>query len=431
MYPGLSLDQAPPILVPFRFFLTAPVFGILASLFAFYYGSDLLGSRWLPSMLALTHLFTLGVLSMVMIGALFQMLPVVAGSAIAFESRVSIVVYLLLTTGTSLLTFGFYQRSSLLIFIASIAIGFSLILFIVAATHALWRAPRRHDSVRGMQFAIIGGLSTTVVLGLILALGHAWDDIPLWREQLTPLHILWGTLGWISLLVGVIAYQVVPMFQMTPEYPSVLRRYWAGSLFGLLIVASLVIFSSPSLLLITHTLLALLLVVFAVITLRLQRLRKRRLPDVTLNFWRMGMVALIAAVGVYQFNSVWPQPRFELLIGTLFTLGFTLSVINGMLYKIVPFLVWLHLQNHLLATMQLGKIRIPNMKEIIPSNLLKRQFWVHLSALGLLILAVIVGDPLFRPAWGLFVISFSLLGYNLLFAYRCYRRELKRISELA
>ena len=431
MYPGLSLDQAPPILVPFRFFLTAPVFGILASLFAFYLGSDLLTSRWLPSMLALTHLFTLGVLSMVMLGALFQMLPVVAGAAVVFESLVSVIVYLLMTTGTLFLAFGFYHSSSISIFIASMALGCSLTLFIIASAHALWRAPRSHDSVRGMQLAIIGGLSITVMLGLILALGHSSDAVLLWREQLTPLHILWGTLGWISLLVGVIAYQVVPMFQMTPEYPSVLRRYWAGSLSGLLILASLATFTIPSLLEITHTLLAFLLVIFAVITLRLQKQRKRRLSDVTLNFWRLGMAALISTVGVYLSHSIWPIPQVEILIGALFTLGFTLSVINGMLYKIVPFLVWLHLQNHLLATMQLGKIRIPNMKEIIPNHLFKRQFWVHLSALGLLILAVIVGDPLFRPAWGLFVISFSLLGYNLLFAYRCYRRVLKRISELA
>ena len=28
---GLSLDQAPPIHVPFRFFLTAPIFGMIAA----------------------------------------------------------------------------------------------------------------------------------------------------------------------------------------------------------------------------------------------------------------------------------------------------------------------------------------------------------------------------------------------------------------
>jgi uncharacterized protein involved in response to NO len=28
---GLSLDQAPPISVPFRFFLTAPIFGVVIS----------------------------------------------------------------------------------------------------------------------------------------------------------------------------------------------------------------------------------------------------------------------------------------------------------------------------------------------------------------------------------------------------------------
>ena len=79
---GLSLEQAPPIGVPFRFFLTAPLFTLAAGLLLAWQGEDLMASRWTPGALTGAHLIALGFLSQVMCGALFQMLPVLAGSRV-------------------------------------------------------------------------------------------------------------------------------------------------------------------------------------------------------------------------------------------------------------------------------------------------------------------------------------------------------------
>src|SRR3989338_5515889 len=69
MYGKLSIQQAPPLSVPARFFLTAPVFGMVAALILLFTGKDLLSSRWTPGMLAVTHCLTLGFFTSVMIGA--------------------------------------------------------------------------------------------------------------------------------------------------------------------------------------------------------------------------------------------------------------------------------------------------------------------------------------------------------------------------
>ena len=48
-------------------------------------------------------------------------------------------------------------------------------------------------------------------------------------------------------------------------------------------------------------------------------------------------------------GSLYPQfgaaPNQALMLGILMVHGMALSLINGMLYKIVPFLSWFHLQN--------------------------------------------------------------------------------------
>ena len=56
----LSYEQAPPLHLPLRFFLTAPLFGILAGVLLMGQGSTVLASRWTGAALAATHCLTAG-----------------------------------------------------------------------------------------------------------------------------------------------------------------------------------------------------------------------------------------------------------------------------------------------------------------------------------------------------------------------------------
>ena len=130
------------------------------------------------------------------------------------------------------------------------------------------------------------------------------------------------------------------------------------------------------------------MLLFAVATLRLQWQRRRKLPDITLDYWRFGMVGLIAGVVVWfiaQLSPAWAaSDAYPLLLGVLFIGGFAVSVVSGMLYKIVPFLAWFHLQ----AQRQARAGSIPTMKEMIAERWLRNQFRLHLASCALLIGAV-------------------------------------------
>ena len=81
----LAFENAPPLTAPLRFFLTAPLFGLLAGLLIAVEGADIFASRWMPGALAATHLMTVGFMLQVMLGALIQILPVVAGAKVVAE----------------------------------------------------------------------------------------------------------------------------------------------------------------------------------------------------------------------------------------------------------------------------------------------------------------------------------------------------------
>lgn len=430
MNAGLSLEQAPPLSVPLRFFLSAPLFGLAAAGLLLWLGPGVLASRWSVGALALTHLLVLGVLTMVMCGALLQMLPVLAGVRVARPRMIGGLCHGLLVLGTLSLAAGFLGAGQGGFRVAVVLLGLGLGGFLAVTGFGLARAPHLQDSVRGMRWALLG-LALTAGLGLSLGLGHSGLGLPLLRWPLTDLHLAWGLLGWIATLVAVVAWQLVPMFQMTPPYPPRLRRWLAAGMFALLGWHSLAVLRGWPLAQLPALLLAAALAAFALITLRLLAQRRRKVGDTSLAFWRLGMAALLLAAAIGAASRLAPPAvaaRLALAATLLFLLGFALSVVNGMLYKIVPFLVWLHLQQRLATrTEARHRIVLPNMKSILPEPRSRQQFYLHLAALAVLLAGVPL-PALLRPAAALWLVDFALLELNLLSATRRYRVECRRID---
>ena len=418
---ALSVDQAPPILVPFRFFLTAPLFGTFAALLLLFLGPAAWASRWSAGILAATHLMALGFLTMVMMGALLQMLPVVAGAPVARAHQVSALVHPMLVMGTLALAWDFLSGGTRVMAAALALLGSAFIVFIAAITASLLRARAAAATVRGMRLSV-AALPLTVVLGMSLAVIRTWH-VALPFATLVTLHLAWGLGGWVGLLVIGVGIQVVPMFQTTPPYPRIVAENLTPMIFSALLGWSLLRVlaghAAPDSAGAFIFLAALGYALYAVITLALQRRKRRRIPDITVRFWRTGMVSLLACA-LCGLSVLWPGGRspmpIQLTWGILAIVGFGVSVVSGMLYKIVPFLVWLHL-----SARPDGRGRLSNMKQIISVRHANIQFWLHLASILLLCGAALAPGWLARPAAAVFACSNLLLGLNLAGAWRLYR----------
>jgi hypothetical protein len=168
----LSLEQAPPISAPLRFFVTAPMFAVLAGCLMLWSGPALFESRWTPAALAVTHLMTLGFMLQCMLGALQQLLPVVAGANFRHPLLLASVVHITLSVGTLFLVAAFLLQQPALFSVAAVFLVIALFVFILAASHALWGASGTSPVIRGLRLAL-SGLAVTVSLGLLLALSLA------------------------------------------------------------------------------------------------------------------------------------------------------------------------------------------------------------------------------------------------------------------
>ncbi len=421
---ALSLEQTPPLSVPLRFFLTAPLFVMAAAAVLLWYGPVVLSSRWMPALLAVTHFLTLGFLAMTMVGAVQQLLPILMASPVPRPRLISTMTHLLLTIGTLSLGTGMLTGQTSLFVLAMVLLGLGLLIFVVIVGYCLIRARSSHASVAAMALAI-AGLAVTAGIGLVLAGGYGLTSFQLPR-YLTDLHLIWGILGWVGLLVIGIAYQVVPMFQLTSNYPAAVMRWLPRWLFTALVLWSVALLLPQScywLVLVGGMALGAGYVSFAVITLLLQQRRRRRVSDVSVNFWRLALVSLLLAMLLWGADGLSLWHHTQLLLGVLLILGFAMSVVSGMLYKIVPFLVWLHLNNHMQATRRWGE-KIPNMKQILPQQRSRWQFWLQLASLFLM-LAAVLWPVLTRPAAACLLLAFVLLWWNLLEGVRVYLRYVR------
>ncbi len=425
----LSFDQAPPFAAPVRFFVSAPLFAILAGLLMLWSGPDLFSSRWTPAALALTHLITAGFMLQVMLGAMFQLLPVVAGANISRPLLIATVVHAAIALGALFLAAAFLSHQPLAFRLAVISLGSGLALFAGAAGHALYGVASRNPTIVGLKLSLIG-LSVTVGIGALLAIAlDASLALPL--LQLTSIHLGWGFVGWGVVLLAAVAFVVVPMFQMTPPYPPGAARHFCWSVLVLLSlwsVAELADWRWPVALL--SSVLVLAAAAFAAVTLHVQRRSKRARFDATQHYWRVAMLCALAACLLWFFASLLPtlaeRQEWPLLCGVLVLSGGFMSVMIGMLYKIVPFLVWLHLQN-----LGGGRVMAPNMNKVIAGEQIDRQMRAHFVSLAVLLAAVAWPEWFTYPAGIALVVANSWLLRNLLAAVTFYQQHRSTIQGLA
>ena len=364
-FSGLSTDQAPPISAPLRFFLTAPIFGVLAGILILFSDSSTLMSRYSLDSIVITHVMTIGFFAFVMLGAITQMLPVLAGAKIPkveFATRHS---HELLVLGLIMMILGFYQESQIYNLVALISLGSGFGILLVSILIAIKGVENITATVRAITTSVIFAISI-VIMGMILLYSYIVGDITVFHHNLANIHSVLAIFGFAGVLIIGVAFQVLPMFYVAPHFKRFCKTYvvWLITS-GLLVWAVLNSFDN-SFTLVGKFWIALFFWAFATTVWRKLSLRKRPISDVTVWYWRAASIYMTLGTFLWIFDEFF-KDEYIVMVAILIGGGFILSIMVGMLYKIVPFLVWFHLNAK-------GYMSIPTINEMINKNVAKVQF---------------------------------------------------------
>jgi hypothetical protein len=371
---GLSLDQAPPVSVPFRFFLSAPIFGVFISLIFFFFPFDEISNQYSHKAIGVVHLFTLGILSMIIFGAMQQMMPVLAGAVIKRPKLFANIVHSSLVLGTFFMSFSFILEIKFFLDIGVFFLAISFLTFFGLAIKLLFTVKYLTSTVKAMRLFSLAGL-VTLMLGLFLAFSHISSNITPLHLSFVNMHILFGLFGFTLLLIMGVSFQVIPMFYVALSFPKHIQHTVPIILFLSLLIASVVLYFEANFLLL-KVLFVTITVLFSYYGLKSLNNRRRPVFDVTLWYWKFSLSMLFLSQIIWLFDIF----ETNYILAIVFAFGFLYSLLQGMVYKIIPFLAWFHLNSK-------GYFKLPTIREFIDEKYIKINFFIHLSSILFFVLS--------------------------------------------
>lgn len=414
-FDGLSVDQAPPISAPLRFFLTAPIFGVLAGVLIFLSDAQTLSSRFSSDSIAITHAITIGFLSFVMLGALTQMLPVLAGVKIAKVDTIAKIAHFFLLFGTLFMIFGLEYDFSKLILSASLFLGVGFLTMIISMLAGLKTVTNITPSVKAMITSLLFAL-IIVLLGVHLLASHGTGKYSDLHVMLANVHSVWAVFGFAGILIIGVAFHILPMFYVAPRFKKFCKQkvVWLISAGLFLWLALNLYFESYSV--VAKIWVALFFWAFATTVYLKLNARRRPISDVTVWYWRSAAIFMTFGAFAWAINDFY-DGKYIVIVSILIGGGFIFSIMSGMLYKIVPFLVWFHLNAK-------GYMSIPTMNDMIDKRLAKTQFILFITSLVGFIISFFI--PYLLPIFAItFIASMIILEYNIVIPVLIYAKIIK------
>lgn len=415
--------------------------GLVALLFAVGWivarPAILAGYHYNQYVIAATHLVVLGFACTVVMGAMYQLVPVALETRLYSErlARWQFVIHVVSFIGMVWM-FNVWDMKQVGHFGSALALGVALFVYNMART--LWRVPQ-WNVVATAIVAALAWFSLTVFVGLSLAAAKcAYESteglattegvrqlvggLRITAEVVSRFdaisamhaHAHLGVVGFFVMIIVGVSYRLVPMFTLTEVRSKrraalsilLLNAGLAGSVVTILLRSEW----KPVFALVTVAGLA----CFGWELRAMLQVRKRAALDWGLKSFLVAAALLIPVCALALVLS-WPRlpltPFFGMLenvYGFLGLFGVVTLAILGMLHKILPFLVWFGVYSP-----HVGRAQLPLTSHMVSERAQAGGLFAYLA--GLLVISVAIlreSEPGVRMGAGLLFASLLLFGWN-------------------
>ncbi len=351
--------HAPSVTLPLRYLVAATVAFAVAALGLPWLSGELAGHYYHPRLLALTHTVTLGWITLTIMGASYQLIPIVLERPL-WSERLARWQFVGLVAGiVGMVGHFFIGQWSGLLWGAGLVVAGSVTHVVNVALTV--RGLRRWTFTARLVLLAHVGFALTLLWGLALAVDKVWRVLPPATFPLLHAHLHLALLGWVLPMVLGVAARVYPMFLLSTEpagWPG--RVQLAGVALGVpMVVAGILV--SEALLAAGALAVAAALVAHGVWVVRMVRSRRRPALDWGLRLVLAGTLFLVpaAALGLVLAFDLTSGPRVALAYAVLALGGWASLTIAGMMLKIVPFLVWYRAYGALV-----GRAAVPTLAQL-------------------------------------------------------------------
>jgi hypothetical protein len=217
------------------------------------------------------------------------------------------------------------------------------------------------------------------------------------------------------MMIVTVSFKLVPMFTLS-ELQNERRAWWSIALLDLGLAAAFAAILVQSLFKPVAALVIIAgLVVYGLEILAILRARNRRALDWGMRYF-LTALALLVPLSILALALSWSRlplttftMQLESVYGLLALAGLVGLAILGMLYKIVPFLVWFHSYSR-----HIGRAKVPSLGEMYSVPLQIAGYWSFLGGLGGLCVSTAWSNaPGIRWAGSLLALSLAIFAVNM------------------
>jgi hypothetical protein len=405
-----------PLVVPLPFLLTgvvaAAVFGLLAP---FVLPLALLAPD-IPHVLALVHTVTLGWLTMTIMGASLQLVPVIVVSPLRATALLRW-HYPAFLCGVLCLIAGFWWWQIWLLLLGGSVVVLAVVHYVIVLGTTFAHATTRPLTVWFLTASLIY-LCLVVSLGLCLAWNFTTGFLSAGDERVVLVHLTLGIAGWLSCTLVGVSYTLGRLFLLAHAHDD----RWGRLVFGLLnggivLLATGVLLGWTFLTWGGGALLISAAGLFAGDYWRILQVRQRKRLEVTQyhSLAATGYFVLVIVVGVVLLlRGWWEMPATWTALGLAALVGWLGQSIVGYLYKIVPFLIWSERYGPLVGTQP-----VPLMRDLVHERWAWASWWLINLSLPAMIGATLAQQvAILQAASGALALALFLVLANLVLAVR-------------
>jgi len=377
---AVSKDFAPPLKLIAPFFRIGVTFYLISILALMAFNSSFAYQEM--TIAGWIHLFLLGFVMVIIFGAMAQLIPVVleVGHEVV---DLYYVILPLLVIGTIIMVIGFWFQPFILSYGGTLVLT-SMVIFATEAFATLRKAEINTITVKTVaisnSFLLLG-----ILTGFIIALGLS-GVISVNVADFIKAHVYAVLGGFVLLTIMGLSLTLLPMFSLAHGFDETpIKRGFNLVTIGVGAVFIGTLFDISTLEYIGYitTFAGIGFYIYQIYLIYILTVRKE------LDIWAKSMIfgfgslILSTLLGVVSFLPNASETWLHSAVW-FFMLGFIGFLINGHLYKIVPFLVWFERFSPLV-----GKERVPMLHEMYPKEQASMMFWftsigVVLGGVGLL-----------------------------------------------
>jgi hypothetical protein len=403
---SISRDFAPPLKMISPFFKVGSLFYALGVLFLLFLSPD--GGHLDMTTVGWVHWFLLGFVMMTIFGAMAQLIPVVVEVG-HFSVDLYYVIFPSLLIGTLTMVVGFWWVPDVLAY-GGMLVLVAMVTFLAETFLTLKRAERITLTVKSV-FAANIFLTVAIVIGFLMALAIG-EGVVLDVTKWLGAHAMLVLGGFVTLTIMGLSLVLLPMFGLSHGFD---QKPLDRAVLLMIVSVSVYVIGAA----LGWNWLRMLALVTSFVSVGfygyeiwlIYKTRARKAHDIYARTMYVGYgslaVALILGI-VTLFSS---NEQILLSAAWFLVLGFFSYLINGHLYKIVPFLVWYERYSPLV-----GKQKVPMLNDMLPERRSEWQFWFTSAGLAVGGVGLLFGsNTLFHGGVALMVVGAGFMLSSVLY----------------